>query len=480
MALPSRDRQGVPIRVALEVIPNMLNSFALLNEVEQLPGLNTWVVQTAALLTPEQLRINRVLLGSLRDALTPLTDELDFPSYLRNLADQPPDVLRKRALEPLRRRLWRRLSSIPPSIDEFINDRELYLKSVQSMLDENDFDAELYQHTHHLLQYPPALQKLLLEHLAFLWQSTTLAAEWKRAQSSLLWQVEMFSQSLGQDVTIEGVFQEFTGRPLPIHVPLSVDITEIILIPSWHTGRQVTVWEDAIWDGEEWDGKKVVRLFFSEPPNYDVSLLRTTPMGRGELLARLDALSDETRLHILELLTQRDEMSAQDIITSLDLSQSSVLRHLKQLVSMKYLYERRSEGANKTYRLSSFYFARTAHALEQFVAGVVHRSATELLPSEQPLHALRRFLDWGGKLTLWPPAKQQDKLLVLNYLASFFKLGQIYSEKEVNELLLSHCVIKDAATLRRALYEYRFINRTRDGSRYWLSETDASEHVEQF
>src|SRR3979409_68028 len=84
---------------------------------------------------------------------------------------------------------------------------------------------------------------------------------------------------------------------------------------------------------------------------------------------RLTALAYETRLHIVDLLVQGDEMSAQDIIAALDLSQSSVSRHLKQLVSMGYLYERRGEGANKTYRLSSFYFARTAHALERLASG---------------------------------------------------------------------------------------------------------------
>jgi DNA-binding transcriptional ArsR family regulator len=116
-------------------------------------------------------------------------------------------------------------------------------------------------------------------------------------------------------------------------------------------------------------------FFFSEPPNYDVALLRATPVRRGELRARLDALADETRLHIIDLLVQRNEMHAQDIIAELGLSQSSVSRHLKQLVSMGYLYERRSEGANKTYRLSAFYFARMARAVEQLLTGEEKRQA---------------------------------------------------------------------------------------------------------
>jgi predicted transcriptional regulator len=171
-------------------------------------------------------------------------------------------------------------------------------------------------------------------------------------------------------------------------------------------------------------------------------------------------------LCIIELLMHQDEMLAQDIINALELSQSSVSRHLKQLVSMKYLYERRGEGANKTYRLSAFYFERTARAIEQLVAEV-STPAVESLDERQP-QELRRFLDRSGKITLWPPAKQRDKLLILEYLASFFEQGRVYNEKEVNALLLLHSTVKDAAALRRALYEYRFMSRTRDGSQYWL------------
>jgi hypothetical protein len=69
---------------------------------------------------------------------------------------------------------------------------------------------------------------------------------------------------------------------------------------------------------------------------------------------------------------------------------------------------------------------------------------------------------------MWPPAKQRDKLLILEYLAAFFEQERSYTEKEVNELLILHSTFKDSAALRRALYEYRFMNRTRDGSQYWL------------
>lgn len=447
-------------RIALEPVFNALNSFSLLNRVEQLAGLNAWVMQTAAALTPEQRHTHRLVFDGLSDALVPEKDMPDFPTYLSNLAAQDPDVLRDWTLERLRSRFSRRMQSedaaVAPTRERLLSDVQAYLVCAEYVQVDAPFDAALQSEAHALLQDANTLQRLLVSHLDMLWKEA-FATEWRRIRSSLNWQVEMFTRSIDDETTLAEEFQAFTGRELPPHLPaLLSHAQEIILVPSWHTGQHVTLWED---DTER------ARLFFSEPPNYDVALLRATPMRRSELRARLDALADEIRLRIIDLLVQRNEMHAQDIIAELGLSQSSVSRHLKQLASMGYLYERRSQSANKTYRLSSFYFARTARAVEQLLTGEEKHQAHDE-DTSQP-QALGRFLDRCGKLTLWPPAKQRDKLLILEYLAAFFEPGRVYNEKEVNDLLLLHSIVKDSAALRRALYEYRFMHRTRDGSQYW-------------
>lgn len=71
------------------------------------------------------------------------------------------------------------------------------------------------------------------------------------------------------------------------------------------------------------------------------------------------------------------------------------------------------------------------------------------------------------------PAKQRKKQLVLSYLAEKFEVEKLYSEREVNALLKEWHTFEDPATLRRELYDRRFLNRTPDGSAYWL------EHVSQ-
>jgi len=463
-------RQSVPVRVALEPVYNALNSFSLLTATEQLSGLNTWVAQTATALTPERRHANRLVFEGLRDVLTPEQDVLDFPTYLNNLTGQDPYALRDQVLERLRSRFSRRLSSeessIAPGPARLLSDMQAYLTCVEYVQVDAPFDPALQTEVHALLNDAPAMHHLIISHLEELWK-TTFAAEWRRVQSSLRWQVEMFTRSLDEEATIAETFHAFTGRELPPDLPGRLTgIEEIILVPSWHTGRHVTLWES----------EARARVFFSEPPNYDVATLRSAPVGRAELRARLSALVDETRLRILDLLAQQDELHAQDIIAALDLSQSSVSRHLKQLVSTGYLYERRGEGANKTYRLSSVYFERTARAIEQLVSGEDTRTRppAEAYDETQP-QELKRFLDRSGRLTMWPPARQRDKLLILEYLAGFFEQGRMYTEKEVNDLLLLHSTINDNAALRRALYDYRFMNRTRDGSHYWLIGSEVFE-----
>lgn len=49
-----------------------------------------------------------------------------------------------------------------------------------------------------------------------------------------------------------------------------------------------------------------------------------------------------------------------------------------------------------------------------------------------------------------------------------FKQGKIYSEKEVNRILKR--IYEDNATLRRALIEYGFMERSNDCKSYWVKE----------
>ena len=84
-------------------------------------------------------------------------------------------------------------------------------------------------------------------------------------------------------------------------------------------------------------------------------------------------------------------------------------------------------------------------------------------------HILRNFLDTGGKLTAFP-AKRKMKLYALLYLAQKIPADTDFTEREINDILLDWHTFADPATLRRELYDYRFLDRSRDGKVYRLAE----------
>ena len=84
-------------------------------------------------------------------------------------------------------------------------------------------------------------------------------------------------------------------------------------------------------------------------------------------------------------------------------------------------------------------------------------------------HILRNFLDANGKLTAFP-AKRKMKLYALLYLAQKLPADTDFTEWGINDILLDWHTFTDPATLRRELYDYSFLDRSRDGKVYRLAE----------
>jgi hypothetical protein len=78
------------------------------------------------------------------------------------------------------------------------------------------------------------------------------------------------------------------------------------------------------------------------------------------------------------------------------------------------------------------------------------------------------FVDEHGRFTSWP-VKQPLQREIIEWLAQRFEPGRAYSERQANEILDSHHTFGDAALLRRMLYDLGYLDRERDGSRYWRS-----------
>lgn len=192
---------------------------------------------------------------------------------------------------------------------------------------------------------------------------------------------------------------------------------------------------------------------------------RTKPIQRSEVLGPIRALADETRLQILELLALNKQMLAQEIIAQLEVGQSTVSRHLQQLVAAGFVTEQRAGDTNKLYRLQpervDDLFARLRQLLTTENASAIFSDARRTLPE-----ALHRFIDRDGLVTLWP-RRERDREAVLDYVVSKLQRNHLYNEAEVNDLLNAWHTFQDPASIRRYMIDYGYLGRTSSGDRYW-------------
>lgn len=82
---------------------------------------------------------------------------------------------------------------------------------------------------------------------------------------------------------------------------------------------------------------------------------------------------------------------------------------------------------------------------------------------------LERYYNSENKLTQYP-SKRPMRVLALARIAEKFEMDKKYTEKEVNEIIKTSIAFSDVELIRREMFQYRFINRLRDGSQYWLED----------
>ncbi|WP_346937618.1 DUF2087 domain-containing protein [uncultured Clostridium sp.] len=85
-----------------------------------------------------------------------------------------------------------------------------------------------------------------------------------------------------------------------------------------------------------------------------------------------------------------------------------------------------------------------------------------------------RFIDHEGRIKIWPK-KKEVKIEILKYLATKFEYDYLYSEKEVNNIIINWHTFEDYFLLRRGLIDYKFLCRKKDGSEYWRNKEETHE-----
>jgi ArsR family transcriptional regulator len=345
------------VSFSLEPAFNALHSLTLLTKADHMSGLDEWVTRTVAALPEDRRYMNHVVLIGVHYAVVPTRSWSSFPLYLEDLARQDPVVLRDRVFDAyftIGKEKGMSLDGLlQPEVAELLADQKLYFTFLRERF--GSFDEEVEAEAHRLLNDPTRMKETILSHLRYMW-THVMAPEWERVLPLIQSCVDAYRQIDFSGLSnIEAVRQVMEKGPDDWCQKIVGEADRVVFVPSAHLGP---------YQGRFFVNRVAYLLFGARQPQGLTSLY--PDLSRSELLVRLTALADDSRLRILRLLAQNGEMCSPDIIRQLDLSQSAASRHLQQLSATGYLVERRREGA-KCYALGADRVDDTFRALSRFL-----------------------------------------------------------------------------------------------------------------
>ncbi|WP_404457960.1 DUF2087 domain-containing protein [Oceanobacillus kapialis] len=175
--------------------------------------------------------------------------------------------------------------------------------------------------------------------------------------------------------------------------------------------------------------------------------------------------------------------------TGLSQHQKEILHYFEKGLSDKEIVEAQGGGSTSTIRNHRFKLKEKEKQAKVFLTLMnllhkdknsknedtlinFHKGATMVddryvITEEEKNKVLATYFKQGleGELDTFP-SKEKRKLIVLQNIINRFEQGRVYSEKEVNAILMA--IYSDYVTIRRYLIEYGFMDRSRDCTEYWI------------
>ena len=363
MPLPATIEQ--PVRethlIALEPVRNAIASMMLLAKEHEMPGTTNWVTQTREKLSADELFRNKLVIIGFFHAILPENDFTSFSDYLDDLEKGDPVALRNRMLDTYAEICIgcnEAIKAAGVDWDKVLSSPESYVSFLIERFSEKMVEIDLETKAYEYVIDPPAMQKLIVEYLRWFWDEY-LSQEWARTEPILRESVKAFQHTNLDKMNRLEMARYITGQDLDEdHWGKILSKAErVVFIPNPHIGPYVT----------RIHFKNALGVIFGARQPEDASV-RIPELDRAEIVARMSALSDDTRLRILQMIAENNEMRSQDIIEAVGLSQPSVSRYLTQLTVTGYLQERRVNGS-KAYTLNRDRIEKTLKAVHKFLLG---------------------------------------------------------------------------------------------------------------
>lgn len=346
--------------VRIEPALNAFGSMVLVAKDEDEPGFHEWVTKTRMQMSSEErFRHNLVTIG-FHYSILPTVPELSFEAYMEQLEATPPSEFRERLLTAyagicLTREPQTNVNE-PVNWNEVLSSARNYVDFLRDRFGEELTDEVMEARAYEYVMDPVSLKQLITEHIRWFWKNH-LQAEWNRVRPMLEESARAFNQVDYSDMRRVEIIEFITGKELSEskwgEAPL--DAREVIFIPNAHYGPYM----HATKLGDDF------YIFFGArmPEGSDI---RIPELDRAEIVSRISALADDTRLQILQMIAEKGEMRSQEVMEAINLSQPSVSRYLTQLTAAGYLQERRTNGA-KAYILNRDRIEKTLKAVRAFL-----------------------------------------------------------------------------------------------------------------
>jgi len=354
---PTREKY----RIALEPAQNALASMVLVTKQEGMLGISPWVAQTRAAMTLEEIERHRLAIIGFYYAILPEAGLASFPDYLTKLDNMDPVQLVDKLLDAyleinLRNNPEKKKEDI--HWEQALSSAEEYVRFLSEGFEDDLIDVEIETKAYEYVSNPPALKVFLTQHLRWFWDEH-LAEEWARAEPILLETLKAFQAVNLKNKSDLEIARYITGQDLDeTSWQECLESNGVVTyIPNPHVGPYAH-------KNTCFDPPSIV-FGARQPEDADV---RIPELDRADIVARMAALADDTRLRILQMISERGELRSQDIKEETELSQPSVSRYLTQLTATGYLRERRVNGA-KAYALNRDRIEKTLKAVHKFLLG---------------------------------------------------------------------------------------------------------------
>ncbi len=356
------EKTTTTVAVNLEPARNVIASMVMLTKDEDVPGISNWIAETRDKMTKKQKFQHKLVTVGFYYILAVDQSWNTFDGFLSQLAQTDALILQNKLRDAYVEMCFKKNGDKSPAStmpwEEAIASADNYIKFLLEGFGVEHVDEELERKAWEYVIDPPAMKAMILEHLTWAWE-TFFKKEWERVEGMLKESVRAFQQNDFTKMDRLEAARFVTGHDLTEEGwrPALENAEQLIFIPNAHIGPYISRLPDT---------KSLVVVFGARTP--ENATVRIPDLDRADIVTRLSALADDTRLQILQMIQVNGEMRAQEIMDAFSLSQPSVSRYLGQLSATGYLQERRVNGA-KVYALNRERISKTLSSVRAFLLG---------------------------------------------------------------------------------------------------------------